>query len=67
MCDALLSILPHRLLGLDNGRVYPLGTSGDEIKRAFRMAALKYHPDRLPGSSEAERRQARDKFQQLAR
>lgn len=30
--------------------------SSEEIKRAFRGLALKYHPDRNPGDAEAERR-----------
>lgn len=37
------------------------GASADEIKKAYRKQALKYHPDRNPGDSEAE-----DKFKEAA-
>lgn len=39
----------------------------DEIKRAFRRCALRYHPDRFKGESEAERAQAERKFREALR
>lgn len=34
----------------------PKNASPDEVKKAFRALALRYHPDRNPGDAEAERR-----------
>ncbi len=34
----------------------PKAASADEIKKAYRQLALKYHPDRNPGDAEAESR-----------
>ena len=35
--------------------------SADEIKKAYRDAALKYHPDRNPGNKASE-----DKFKEIS-
>jgi DnaJ-class molecular chaperone len=44
----------YKILGLDSL------ASMEEIKTAYRALAMKYHPDRNPGSKEAE-----DKFKQI--
>ena len=39
----------------------PKTATQDEIKKAFRKQAMKYHPDRNPGNKEAE-----EKFKEVA-
>lgn len=40
--------------------------SQDEIKKAYRKNALKYHPDKQVGKSETEKKEAEEKFKKLA-
>ncbi len=50
----------YEVLGLQKG------ASADEIKGAYRKAALKWHPDRWVNGSEAEKKTAEEKFKEAS-
>ena len=49
----------YKILGIDRS------ASQDDIKKAYRRAAVKWHPDKFTSKSEKERKQAEDKFKEI--
>ena len=49
----------YKILGVENT------ATEDEIKKAYRKLALRYHPDHQQGKSDAEKKEAEDKFKDI--
>lgn len=49
----------YSVLGLQHG------ASIDEVKKAFKKLAVQFHPDKQQGKSDAEKKQAEDKFKEI--
>ena len=50
---------PYRVLGIDSS------ATDDEVKRAYRRMAMKYHPDRVAGMSEELQRNAAEQMKEI--
>ncbi len=52
---------PYRVLGIDSS------ATDDEVRRAYRRMAMKYHPDRVAGMSEEIQRNAAEQMKEINR
>ena len=51
----------YKLLGVSKD------ATKDEISKAYKKLALKYHPDRQVGKSEQEKKEAEEKFKEISK
>lgn len=49
----------YEILGVDKN------ASQDDIKKAYKKMAMKYHPDRMSGKSDSEKKEAEEKFKEI--
>jgi DnaJ like chaperone protein len=52
---------PYKVLGVEST------ATDDEVKRAYRKMAMKYHPDRVAGMSEEMQRNAAEQMKEINR
>lgn len=50
---------PYKVLGIDSG------ATDEEVKRAYRRLAMKYHPDKVEGMGEEVKRNAEAQFREI--
>ena len=50
---------PYKVLGIDSS------ATDDEVKKAYRKMAMKYHPDRVAGMSEELQRNAAEQMKEI--
>ena len=50
---------PYAVLGIDSN------ATDDEVKKAYRRLAMKYHPDRVENLGEEVRRNAEEQFKKI--
>ena len=62
-----LRAIPHRKMAKDLYQILGVDKNADDetIKKAYRKLALKYHPDRYATATDAEKKEAEEKFKEI--